>query len=86
MFHAWIEQDLLPKINKSSVIIMNNASFHKHDDTKKLIAKHGHILEYLLPYSPDLNPIEHKWAQAKSIRKKFHTSVDNLFSNYYTLL
>jgi len=22
----------------------------------------GHILEYLPPYSPDLNPIEKKWA------------------------
>ncbi|PID36836.1 MAG: IS630 family transposase, partial [Rhodobacterales bacterium] len=26
--------------------------------------------EYLPPYSPDLNPIEHKWAPAKARRRK----------------
>ena len=24
-------------------------------------------LEYLPPYSPDLNPIEHKWAHSKAL-------------------
>jgi len=27
--------------------------------------QHEHIIEFLPPYSPDLNPIEKKWAQAK---------------------
>ncbi|MDP3010106.1 MAG: transposase, partial [Methylococcales bacterium] len=27
-------------------------------------------LEYLPPYSPDINPIEKKWAQAKAIRRQ----------------
>ncbi|WP_415076823.1 transposase [Legionella sp.] len=26
--------------------------------------------QFLPPYSPDLNPIEHKWAQARAIRRK----------------
>lgn len=30
VFHAWLTQDLLPKITKPSVIVMDNASFHKH--------------------------------------------------------
>lgn len=68
-FEGWIEQDLLPKQPPSSVIIMDNAPFHKKATTKELIDKVGHILEFLPPYSPDLNPIEHKWAQAKAIRK-----------------
>ncbi len=38
-------------------------------------------LEYLPPYSPDLNPIEHKLAQAKALRRKLHCDVDTLFSN-----
>ena len=40
----------------------------KRPDTKTMIACAGHTLEYLSPYSSDLNPIEHKWAQAKAIK------------------
>ena len=46
---------------------MDNATFHKRQDTQEMIEKEGFILEYLPPYSPDLNPIEQKWAQAKAI-------------------
>jgi transposase len=42
---------------------MDNASFHKRQDIQEAITQAGHILEYLPPYSPDLNPIEKKWAQ-----------------------
>ena len=34
---------------------------------KTSLEKAGHTLLYLPPYSPDLNPIEKKWAQAKKI-------------------
>jgi transposase len=36
-------------------------------------------LLYLPPYSPDLNPIEKKWAQAKHIRRTLTCSIDHLF-------
>ncbi|WP_218014688.1 transposase [Candidatus Regiella insecticola] len=39
----------------------------------------GFTLEYLPVYSPDLNPIEHKWAQAKARRRKYRCDVDTLF-------
>ncbi len=42
----------------------------------------GHIIEYLPPYSPELNPIEHKWAQAKAVRKQKKCSVEELFKYY----
>lgn len=80
IFEAWLEQDLLPKLNHQTIIVMDNAAFHKSNSTKELIEKAGHLLEYLPPYSPDLNPIEHKWAQAKSIRKTTQCSIDDLFS------
>ena len=57
-----------------------NASFHKRSDTEKLTTGAGHILEYLPPYSPDLNKIEPIWAQAKAIRRRTGQSVDELFS------
>lgn len=48
---------------------MDNATFHKRKDTTELIEDAGHTILWLPPYSPDLNPIEKKWAQAKFLRQ-----------------
>ncbi|APS55993.1 transposase [Piscirickettsia salmonis] len=45
----------------------------------KLKEKKGHTIDYLPSYSPDLNPIERKWAEAKAIRRKYHCSIEDLF-------
>lgn len=82
IFFAWLKDDLLPKLPPESVIVMDNATFHKRLDMQKIVQDNHHILLYLPPYSPDLNPIEHKWAQAKSIRKKEKCSIKNLFSRH----
>ncbi|WP_097356441.1 transposase [Candidatus Enterovibrio escicola] len=37
VFHAWIEQDLLPKVPEQTMIVMDNASFHKRRDTLEAI-------------------------------------------------
>ena len=83
VFHAWTINDLLPKLPTGSVIIMDNATFHKRADTQKAIREAGHSLEYLPPYSPDLNPIEHKWAQAKAIRRKTAATVEHIFKQTF---
>ena len=67
IFNSWVMQDLIPKLPPKSVVIMDNASFHKGAAMKKAIENAGHTLFYLQPYSPDLNLIEKKWAQAKAI-------------------
>ena len=85
VFYAWVISELLPALPGHSVVVLDNATFHKRQDIKDVIRKAGHTLEYLPPYSPDLNPIEHKWAQAKSIRKKERCNVDNLFKHYLTV-
>jgi len=79
VFFAWLTQDLLPKIPDNAVIVMDNASFHKRADMINAIHSEGAIVEFLPPYSPDLNPIENKWAQAKSRRRLHRCSVDELF-------
>ena len=58
---------------------MGNATFHKSHDMQEQIKNAGHILEYLPPYSPDLNPIEKQWAQAKKIRTTQQCDIDALF-------
>ena len=47
------------------VVIMDNATFHKSEKTKRLIEEAGCQLVYLPVYSPDLNPIEKYWANMK---------------------
>ena len=73
-------QELLPVLPDQAIIVMDNASFHKRADMLEAIEQSGALLEFLAPYSPDLNPIEKKWAQAKAIRKRERCDVDTLFS------
>lgn len=61
---------------------MDNASFHKRLDILNAIRHAGHILLFLPPYSPHLNPIEPQWAQAKAIRKQKHCSISDIFTLY----
>ena len=82
VFNTWINEILIPELPKNSVVVMDNAIFHKSQETRELIESNGHKIEFLPPYSPDLNPIEHKWAQAKSIRKKYHSDVFDLFLSH----
>lgn len=80
LFNLWLSHDLIPKLPPGAVLVLDNATFHKRSDTSAMIEKAGHILEYLPPYSPDLNPIEPKWAQAKAIRRKTGLDTDAIFS------
>ena len=56
---------LLPSIPKGSVIILDNASFHRSPSTLAIVEAAGCALMFLPAYSPDLNPIEHAWATLK---------------------
>ena len=44
-----------------------NATFHKNKLLQNKIKEASHILP---PYSPNINQLEQKWAQAKSKKKK----------------
>lgn len=59
---------------------MDNATFHKKQSIQQAIIDAGHMVEYLPTYSPDLNPIEHKCAQAKSKKRESGCDTDILFS------
>jgi transposase len=82
VFYSWVDQQLLPSLPEKVVIVMDNATFHKRSDSTLAIESKGHHILFLPPYSPDLNPIEKKWAQAKSIRKKFRCDPYTLFEKY----
>jgi transposase len=52
------------------VIIMDNARFHKSIRTQELIENAGCRLLFLPSYSPDFNPIEHRWFPLKNTARK----------------
>ena len=81
VFYAWLIEALIPELPPESVVVMDNASFHKRNDMEESLKKENHTLLFLPPYSPDLNPIEHKWAQAKAIRKRERCNTEELFSS-----
>ena len=84
VFYSWVTQQLLSSLPEKAVIVMDNATFHKRADSIGAIESKGHKVLFLPPYSPDLNPIEKKWAQAKSIRKKLRCNPSELFAKFIT--
>lgn len=65
LFNAWLKQLLIPNLRKNQVLILDNATFHRSIESKRLIESAGCKLLFLPPYSPDLNPIEKCWANLK---------------------
>jgi hypothetical protein len=45
VFYAWAAQDLVPKLPAGSIVVMDNAAFHKREDIKSCIEKAGHTLK-----------------------------------------
>jgi transposase len=76
IFSDFIEQ-LLQHCGKwpepKSVLVMDNASFHRSEKIEQLCTDARVKLLYLPPYSPDLNPIEEFFAELKAfIRRNWH--------------
>jgi hypothetical protein len=63
-FLEYVEEDLLPELGSydrcepRSVVVMDNASVHKHPRVVPLIESAGARVVWTAPYSPWLNPIE----------------------------
>ncbi len=73
LFNFWRVNFLLPELTPGHTIVMDNAAFYKSEETRNLIQQAGCEVLFLLPYSPDLNPIEKVWANIKAlIRKVMH--------------
>lgn len=73
LFEFWFEKCLLKEVHEGSVIVLDNASFHKKSILPGLAHNKQCEVLFLPPYSPDLNPIEKKWAWLKrTLRKILH--------------
>lgn len=70
LFESWFKQILCPSLERGKVLIMDNAAFHRKKHLECIAEAFGHILIFLPPYSPELNPIEHFWAVLKKRLQK----------------
>ena len=70
LFLAWLKQWLGPCLQRDDVVVMDNLAMHKVAGVRAAIEATGARLEYLPPYSPDLNPIENLWSKVKQALKR----------------
>jgi transposase len=87
VFNQWLLHMLLPLLVTGSVIVMDNATFHKSERTAQIIEDAGCELLFLAPYSPDLNPIEKLWGNIKTGWKyESHLTIEQFLetSHYLT--
>lgn len=69
-FEGWIATHLVPRLRKNDIVIMDNVRFHKSPGVRKLIEEAWATLEFLPPYSPDMNPIEKSFSKLKAFLRK----------------
>ena len=69
-FLAYVEQVLVPTLDKHDIVFMDNLRTHKVDGVRQAIEAAGATLRYLPAYSPDLNPIEQAFAKLKTALRK----------------
>lgn len=80
LIYTYFEK-VLPRLGSKSVIVMDNASFHKSNKLKKLFQKYNHKLVFLPPYSPELNPIENMWGTIKQNLRSYYDYSKTLLEN-----
>ena len=74
---------LLDKLGKKKkyLLVLDNVGYHKTSCIKNLLQEYSHIsIEYLPPYSPELNPIETCWKVTKNrvTKSQYFESIDDM--------
>jgi transposase len=69
-FRAYVEQVLIPTLNRGDVVVMDNLGSHKSRAVRSAIRAAGAKLFFLPAYSLDLDPIEQVFAKMKTLLRK----------------
>jgi transposase len=69
-FEVYVEQVLAPTLVAGDVVLIDNLNVHQSETARQQIEARGARLEFLPPYSPDLNPIEKCWAKVKAVLRR----------------
>lgn len=70
-FKVFIKECLRTQIWSGTIVVMDNVSAHKVKEIEPEIQSVGATVQYISPYSPDFNPIEHWWSQLKAFLRQF---------------
>ena len=67
---AFLEKDLLPRLEAGAVLVLDNARSHHGGRLEEIAESFGCSILYLPPYSPDFNPIELAWSWIKTFVRR----------------
>jgi len=75
--------ELFKRLNKKKkyVLVLDNAGFHKTRCVRKLLDNNAQIsVEFIPPYSPELNPIETCWKVTKNAvtKSQYFQKIDDM--------
>lgn len=70
-FKKYLQNDLILYLNRNSILIIDNIRSAHAEAVKALLNQAKLHYIYLLPYSPDLNPIEKLCSKVKALLRKF---------------
>jgi transposase len=68
---TWFENNLLKAVPAGTVLILDNAPFHRKKKLEAFAKQADCAILWLPPYAPDLNKIENSWATIKHYARKF---------------
>ena len=69
-FLAYVEQVLIPTLNPSDIVVLDNLPAHKIAAVRAAIEAKGTQFFLLPPYSPDMNPIEMAFSKLKTLLRQ----------------
>jgi transposase len=67
VYEVFITEVLVPELREGDVVLLDNLSVHYNAEAIKAILSAKATVEFLPPYSPDLNPIEQLWSKLKAL-------------------
>jgi transposase len=70
VFFRFVRDHLVAVLQKGDVVLMDRLAAHFRSDAVALIREAGADVLYVLPYSPDYNPIELAWSKLKNSLRK----------------
>lgn len=83
-FYHFVLKYLLPHlmpfngVNSHSVVILDNCAIHHVEEITSMIEDVGALVQFLPPYSPDMNPIEEMFSKVKTEMKHMEASMTSI--------